>query len=122
MTHADIDPMSQHAIEATIIDLMRAAQRVTIEVGQRARAAGEADAAYKVKRAQAFLRADGTVAEREAHADVACAEEYAARKQAEALLLSAREAGLNVRSRLEAARSLAANVRTAVANPTGVGA
>jgi hypothetical protein len=94
---------------------------VTVEVGQRARAAGAADAAYKVKRSQEFLRAEGSVAVREATAD-ACADEYAAKKQADALLLSAQEAGRNVRARLEAMRSLAANVRDAVANPTGRGA
>lgn len=117
----DIDPLSQLAVEQQIMELVRAAHRVTVEVGQRARAAAEADAVYKVKRSQEFLRAEGSVAVREATADVACADEYAAKKQADALLLSAQEAGRNVRSRLEAMRSLAANVRDAVANPTGRG-
>lgn len=118
----DIDPLSQLAVEQQIMELVRAAHRVTVEVGQRARAAAEADAAYKVKRAKEFLRAEGSVAVREAHAEVACADEYLAKKTTEALLLSAKEAGLNVRARLDAMRTLASNVRSAVANPTGRGA
>lgn len=117
----DIDPMSQHDIEDTIASLMRAAQRVTIEVGERSRAAADADADYKIAHAKALLEAEGTVAEREARALLACADEYRERRTAEALLLSAQEAGRNVRARLEASRSLAANIREAVANPTGVG-
>lgn len=118
----DIDPLSQLDVEREIMDLIRKAHKVTVEVGERARAAGEADAAYKCKRSQEFLKAEGSVAVREAHADVACAKEYAAKKTAEALLLSAREAGLNVRARLDAMRTLASNVRGAVANPSGRGA
>lgn len=118
----DADPLSQLDIEEQIMGLVRAAQRVTMEVGERARAAAEADAAYKVKRAKEFLRAEGSVAVREAAADVACADEYQAKKLADGLLLSATEAGRNVRARLDAMRSLCANVRDAVANPTGRGA
>jgi len=117
----DVDPMSQLEVERQIMELVRAAHKVTVEVGQRARAAGAADAAYKVRRAQEFLRAEGSVAVREATAEVACADEYQAKKMADGLLLSAQEAGRNVRARLDAMRSLCANVRDAVANPTGRG-
>lgn len=117
----DADPLSQHDIENTIEALMRAAQRVTIEVGRRATAAAEADTAYKIKRAKELLAADGTQEVRKAKAEVACADELAAKNTAEGLLLSAREAGLNVRARLAAAQTLAANIRTAVAYPTGQG-
>lgn len=118
---SDIDPLAQYEVERQILDLVRAAQRVTIEVGERAVKAGEADAAYRKKRSHEFLRAEGSVAVREAHAEVACADEYLAKKTTEALLLSAKEAGLNVRARLDAMRTLASNVRSAVANPTGRG-
>lgn len=118
----DIDPLSQLAVERQIVDLVNKAQKVTTEVMQRAVTAGEADATYKCKWSQEFLKAEGSVAAREAQADVACADEYAAKKNADALLLSAREAGLNVRARLDAMRTLASNVRGAVANPSGRGA
>lgn len=117
----DINPLSQLQIETQILDLMGKAQKVTVEVGERARAAAKAETEYRVKYAQQFLQAEGTMELRRHTAEVACADELAARKTAEALLLSAQEAGRNVRARLEAVRSLAANVRGAVANPTGVG-
>lgn len=121
MTIGDVDPMSQAQIEATLLDLMAKAQHVTVEVGQRARAHAEADTAYRVKFAHEMLKADGPMDLRRAQAEVACAAELAERKMSEALLLSAREAGNNVRARLEAARSLCSNIRSAVAHPTGMG-
>lgn len=121
MTPGDVDPLSQLSVEDMIRKLMAGTQRVTIEVGQRAKDAAEADVAYKVKYAKEFLKAEGTLGIREHVATVACAEELAARKTTEALLLSAREAGMNMRARLDAARSLNTNVRGAVANPTGRG-
>lgn len=117
----DVDPLSQAQIEATLLDLMAAAQKVTVEVGRRARAHAEAETAYRVKFAQEFLRAGGSMDLRRYTAEAACAGELAARKETEALLLSAQEAGRNVRARLEAARSLCSNVRTAAAHATGMG-
>ncbi len=118
----DPDPMAQHDVEAAIHNLCAAVGRVTVEVGERARRAAQAEVAYKVKYARVFLEAEGTMDERRQTAELACADELRERKTADALLLSAQEAGRNHRARLDAMRSLAANVRSAVTNATGVGA
>lgn len=117
----DIDPMSQLHVEATILDLMDKASQVTVEVGKRSRAAAKAETEYRVRFAQEFLRAEGPMEVRRHTAEAACADLLAARKEADALLMSAQEAGRNARSRLDAARTLASNVRSAVANPSGFG-
>jgi hypothetical protein len=117
----DINPLSQLEVEQSIAHYKRRLQEVTTEVASRARAAAAADADYKVAHAKAFLAAEGTKDERMSTASVECDDLYRARKHAEALLLSAQEAGRNARAALEGDRSLAANVRQAVEHPTGVG-
>lgn len=118
----DLDPMAQADVERLIHQLMGKASEVTVEVGRRARAAAEAETDYRIKYAKEFLQANGSVEARKATAEVACADELRARKMADALLLSAREAGLNARARLDAARTIASNIRSAVTNATGYGA
>lgn len=108
-------PITQVDIEADIMRLCERCEKVTHELAKRARAAAEADAAYKVAHAKAFLVANGPVAEREAKALVECEAQYQARRIAEALLLSAQEAGRNARAQLDALRSVNANVRPQVA-------
>lgn len=117
----DPDPMAQADVERLISQLMSAAGKVTVEVGERARAAAEADTTYRVAYAKAFLAAEGPVAVREATATVACEKELHDRKLADGLLLSAQEAGRNARARLEAARTLCANLRDSIAHATGYG-
>lgn len=90
------------------------AEKVTLEMAKRAQASAEADADYKVSHAQAFLKADGPVAEREAVAAIECADLYRDRKIAEAKLLSAEEAGRNYRAQLDSLRSVNSNLRALV--------
>jgi hypothetical protein len=106
--------MPQVHIESEIVRLSARAEEVTQKLAIRAREAAEADVAYKIAHAQALLRADGTAYVREAEATVATADEYAAKKSTEALLLSAQEAGRNVRAQLDALRSINANHRALV--------
>lgn len=106
--------IAQAEVEAEIMRLGELAEKVTLEMAKRAQAAAEADAAYKIGHAQAFLRADGSVAVREALAAVETDELYRARKIAEAKLLSAQEAGRNYRSQLDSLRSVNSNLRALV--------
>lgn len=106
--------IAQAEVEDSIMRLNERAEKVTHEVAKRARAAAEADARYKAEFAKAFLKADGPVAEREAKAAVETEEAYLARKMADALLLSAQEAGRNCRAQLESLRSVNANLRPLV--------
>ena len=109
-----MDPVTQVQVENTIRELDSLLERAMHQIRKRALEAGEADAAFKVCHAKAFLLADGPVSEREATALLACEMEYVQRKASEAVLLSAQEAGRNLRARMEGQRSLAANLRPLV--------
>lgn len=108
------EPIPQVHIESEIIRLSRAAEGATQQLAQRAQAAAEADVAYKVAHAKALLRAEGPQYVRDAEATVETADEYQARKIAEAKLLAAQEAGRNYRAQLDALRSINANHRALV--------
>lgn len=117
----DLDPTSQTDIEALVLDLIKACGRATVEVGNRARAAAEAETEYRVGYAKAFLQAEGAMDLRTQTAVLSVGDLLHDRKMAEGLLLSAQEAGRNARARLDAARSLLANIRAAVSYASGVG-
>lgn len=106
--------MPQVDIESEIVRLSARAEDVTQKLAVRAREAAEADVTYKVAHAKALLLADGPQYVRDAEATVKTEVEYAERKAKEALLLSAQEAGRNVRAQLEALRSINANHRALV--------
>lgn len=106
--------MPQVHIESEIVRLSARAEEITQKLSVRAREAAEADVAYKVAHAKALLLADGPQYVRDAEATVKTEVEYAERKAKEALLLSAQEAGRNVRAQLEALRSINANHRALV--------
>ena len=108
------EPFAQTEVESEIRRLSELAEKVTTEIATRARASAVADGRYTAEHAKAFLAAEGPVAEREAKAAVVTAEEYEDRKIAEALLLSAQEAGRNYRAQLDALRSINANHRALV--------
>lgn len=107
--------LTQRAVEDEIQRLCQRAEDVTSALATRAREAAEADARYKVAHAKAFLAAEGAVATREAEAAVVTADEYQGKKVAEALLLSAQEAGRNCRAQLDSLRSINSNLRGVVA-------
>lgn len=108
------DPTPQVDIEAEIVRLSARAEDVTQKLAVRARDAAEADVAYKVAHAKALLLAEGPQYVRDAEATKVCEKEYREKRATEALLLSAQEAGRNVRAQLEALRSINANHRALV--------
>jgi hypothetical protein len=109
------EPMPQVHIESEILRLSERAEQITQALAKRAREAAEADVTYKVAHAKALLLADGPQYIRDAEATVKTEVEYRERRGAEALLMSAQEAGRNVRSQLDALRSINANHRALVA-------
>ena len=115
-------PLSDVEISA---EIRRVSERLDWQVGEiakRARAAAEAEVAYKVAHARAILTAQGsTVGEREARALLACGAEYGAYKGAEAVLLAAQEAGRSLRAQIDALRTLSAAQRAALTNAEGAG-
>lgn len=108
-------------IEAEMLRLARLMEHHTKEMAKRAQNAAECDAAYKAARAKCFLKASGSVAVRDAQADVECEVLYRDRKIAEALMTSAVEAGRNYRLQVEMLRSLLAQQRFELANASGTG-
>lgn len=116
-------PLSSVEIEE---EVWRISQKLDHQVGvvaTRARAAAEAEVAYKLAHAKAILRVEGaTVAERDAKALLECASEYALYKGADAVLLAAQEAGRSLRAQIDALRTLSAAQRAALVNAEGVGA
>ncbi len=98
-------------VERDIVRLCELCDLVVTEIKNRAITAAETDAEYRKVHAQAILKSEGTVAEREAHATLASADAYLARRIAEGLLLSAREAGQHYRAQLSAMQSVNSNLR-----------
>lgn len=96
---------------------MRLSNRLEEETGNYAahiQAAAEAEATYKSDHAKAYLRATGTVSEREAWADHKCEKEFRNHKITDALAKSSKEAMASLRDQIRALQTLAANVRTQV--------
>ena len=108
------DPTPQVNIESEIIRLSARAEQITQALATRAREAAVADVAYKVAHAKALLLADGPQYVRDAEATTKCEVEYGEKRGTEALLMSAQEAGRNVRAQLDALRSINANHRALV--------
>jgi len=115
-------PLSDVEISAEILRISNRLDYQVGEIAKRARAAAEADVAWKLAHAQAVLEVEGkTVAERDARALLMCAEQYALHRGADATLLAAQEAGRSLRSQIEALRTLSAAQRAALVTATGEG-
>lgn len=108
------DPIPQVQIETEIMRLAGLAESVTQELAKRARAAADADVAYKVAHAKALLAAEGPQYVRDAEATVRTEDVYRERKISDARLLAAQEAGRNYRAGLDGLRSINANHRALV--------
>ena len=106
--------MPQVHIESEIIRLSQRAEEITQALAKRAREAAEADVAYKVAHAKALLLAEGPQYVRDAEATAQTEQVYREKRGTEALLMSAQEAGRNVRAQLDALRSINANHRALV--------
>lgn len=108
-------------IEAEIRRLVAKLEKVTQAVRQRGEAAALADTTYDIAYSQAFLLAkEGKLAGQEAkasdlaakaHAVVVASEQLSERNITQALYESSREAARNIRSQLDALRSINTNTR-----------
>lgn len=117
-----VDPMSQVSVEQEILRISGLLDHQVGEVAKRARAAAEAEVAWKLAYARHSLIAEGkTVGERDAAALLECEDELKAHKYADAVLLAAQEAGRSLRAQIDALRTLAANQRAAITYSEGKG-
>lgn len=108
-------------IESEIRRLVAKLEKVTQAVRERGEAAAVADTAYDIAYSQAFLLAkEGKLAGQEsrasdlaakAHAVVVAQRELTERNITQAVYESAREAARNIRSQLDALRSINTNTR-----------
>lgn len=73
--------------------------------------AATAEAKFKFEHAKAYLRAQGTVAEREAWSDFKTTVEFQSHKETDALSKSSKEALNSIREQIRALQTLAANLR-----------
>jgi len=120
----DLDPLSQDQVEREILRLSGELTRQTIMVRTSAQQAAQGDVDHKRATAMAWLERvgrEGTVPEKEAAVTVACIAEYREWKLADAVFRADREKGQNLRSQLDALRTIAANQRAAIDYSRGTG-
>jgi hypothetical protein len=120
----DVNPLAQAEVEEQIMRLSHRLSEITQEVAAAGVKAAVAETTYKRKQSHTWLELrghKGTVPEKEAEVMDRCGAEFEAMKVAEAIAKSSYEAGRNVRTQLEALRTIASNIRAAVAYPTGRG-
>jgi hypothetical protein len=109
-------PLTQAEVESAILDTADALDRVTHEFADISDAAAEAEADYKLAVARTWLGIVGgerkmTTTERQMRTDALTNDALRAYKVAEARRASTREALLSYRARIDALRTVSANVR-----------
>ena len=120
----DLDPMAMNDVEREIRRLSRELTSQTQALANAAREAARHDVAYKLAHAQAMIALrghGGTVPEKEADVAARTIAQYEARQLSEATYRALQDKGRNLRTQLEALRTVAANVRAAVDYSTGRG-
>lgn len=120
----DLDPLAQAQVEREIVQRSQTLTQITEDVAHSASEQARTEVAFKLAHAKAMLalrHETGTVAIKEAAALDACASEFEAMKMAEAVFKACQESGRNVRSQLDALRTLSANVRSVVSSSRGEG-
>lgn len=105
------NPISQVEIEFQILDILRQLEDHTEQYEQLTNNLSVAEAHYKGEWAAEYLKAQGTIKEREAIADFRLRDLYLQYKMAEGLQKAKREKLAALRTSLDALRTLAANVR-----------
>jgi hypothetical protein len=111
--------LTQGEIEANIAELSDLLEEQTYLYAEQSEAAAITESDYKIRMARAIVgfANDPTIKmtqhERQARCDLHCASEFRDWKLAEAQRQSTKEALLSLRSRLDAMRTLSANVRHA---------
>lgn len=119
---ADLDPLSQIELEYHLRSLDRECTQVITDIAELTTTCAEAEHKFKVSFAKSLLVSkQGSRELREAEALVANEQLNWNHKTAAARLQAAVEKGRLVRARIDNARSLNANVREAVAHPSGEG-
>jgi hypothetical protein len=108
--------LTQGEVEQAIHDLSQELESTTYAYAELSDAAAEAEADYKLRQARVTVAlADSntkmTAQERQARAELTAAEELRRWKLAEARRQACKEALLTLRARLDAMRSLSANLR-----------
>lgn len=107
-------PLSQVEIEEKILEDIDRLEEETEAFERLGIEAAEAEVAFKVGQAGAYLRASGSIKEREAHATFLTEELALAYKIAEARAKYGKELLSTIRAELDGHRSLNANVRPQV--------
>lgn len=111
--------LTQGEIESAILSLSEELETQTYAYAEQSDRAAIAEADYKIRHARALVgfASDPTIkltaTERQARVDLHCAAELREWKIAEARRQSTKETLLSLRSRLDAMRTLSANVRHA---------
>lgn len=108
--------LTQGEVEQSILDLSAEIEATTYAYADLSDAAAEAEADYKLSFARATIAIANNsmkmiAQERQARAELASAEELRKWKLSEARRQSCKEALLSLRARLDAMRSLSANLR-----------
>lgn len=103
--------INQIDIEREIMRLSARLEDETTLYATHIQNAATAEAAFKLAHAKAYLRATGTVSEREAWSDFKTTEEFTSAKQTDALAKSSKEALNSIREQIRALQTLAANLR-----------
>jgi len=104
-------PITQVDVEQEMMRLVARLETETENFEALAVDAANKEAAMKAAWAGAYLTSTGTIRDREALSDSECADLFHQHKVAEALVKSARESLLFLRTSIDALRSLNANVR-----------
>ncbi len=104
-------PISQYEIEENIVRLVEELEEETENFAITARDHAKKEALHKTKWAQAYLKAEGSVKERESWSEYRNSDSLFDVKIAEALMKSKREKLHSLRTSIDALRTLAANVR-----------
>ena len=109
--------LTQGEVESHILAISETLEAETYRYAELSEAAaiGEADYKFVAARKSVDLSQSSnkmTVGERQSHVDIQCAVEFRAWKLAEAVRQSSKEALLSLRSRLDALRTLSANIRS----------
>lgn len=110
--------LSQAEVEQQIMDISDAIEAEVYRYAGLADAAAESEAEWKLRYAHAVVRlADSnmkmSIPERQARAEITAADELRRYKVMEARRQASKEALLSLRARLDALRSLSANIRAA---------
>jgi len=122
--YKELDPLAQAEIEREIVERSRTLTDITEDVAHSASEQARTEVAFKLANARKLIELrneSATVAIKDAIALDACAAEFEAMKMAEAVFRACQESGRNVRSQLDALRTLSANVRSVVSTSRGEG-